>query len=232
MSIYDFTTSIFGEQFLPPYKRLSRYKSWVEVLLTPIQWLQRVMFDTYAKGEYLEVYDSGSTYLFNDVVQWVDYRLYKALQNVPISTPCSNTTYWILVSEDNVGLRQRAGATGQKLSLEFILNKHYNTVFTQPIIGISAIYIASLPVDTNYFVAGIDGTQSSYAAISGQNAEQFVGESYNYDTESLAIYVPNVTLDAISLGLESSPYPNAQKTVLTYANQFIFAGIITKVVGY
>ena len=60
----------------------------------------------------------------------------------------------------------------------------------------------------------------------------FVGESYTYDIESLWIYVPNSVLDTISNYTESAPYPEAQKTVLNYANRVIFGGIIAKVVPY
>lgn len=231
MSIYDLTTSIFGEQFLPTHKRLARYKSWINVLLYPIQYVHDLFFNNYANGEYDFVWDSVSTYSKNDVVFYLDYQLYIAIQDVPINTPCTDTDYWTFVS-DSVGLRQRANVTGQKLLLEWVLNKHYGTTFRQPAIGTSDIYVGGIEIDTNYFVAGIDGTQSSYAAISGQNAEQFVGISYTYDTESLVIMVPDATLDAISQGTEVAPYPNAQKTVLFYAYKYIFAGIIAKVQGY
>ena len=231
MSIYDWTASIFGEQFLPTHKRKDRYKSWVNVLLTPIQYVHDLFFNNYANGEYDYVWDAVSTYQKNEVVMYFDYQLYIAIQNVPIMTPCIDTNFWVLVS-DNVGLRQRANVTGQKLLLEWVLNKHYGTTFRQPAIGTSDIYVAGVLIDTNYFVSGIDGLESSFAAISGQDAEQFVGISYTYETESLIIWVPNATLDLISQGTEIAPYPNAQKTVLFYAYKFIFAGVIAKVEGY
>lgn len=231
MSIYDWTASIFGEQFLPPYKRLDRFKSWIQVLLTPIQYDHDLFYNQYANGEYDYVWDSVSTYTKGDVVFYLDYQLYIAIQDVPIMTPCIDTNYWVLVSE-NVGLRQRAAVTGQKLLLEWVLNKHYGTTFRQPAIGTSDIYVGGINIDTNYFVSGIDGSESSFAAISGQDAMQFVGISYTYDTESLVIMVPDATLDAITQGSEVSPYPLAQKVVLFYANKFIFGGIIAKVQGY
>lgn len=230
-SIYDLTTSIFGEQFTPPYKRLPRYLSWINVLLYPIQYTHNLFFKQYANGEYDFVWDSVSTYSKGDVVMYLDYQLYIAIQDVPIMTPCIDTSYWVLASQ-NVGLRQRSAVTGQKLLLEWVLNKHYGTTFRQPAIGTSDIYVAGIAIDTNYFVAGIDGTESSFAAISGEDAVQFVGTAYTYESESLIIYVPNATLDAITQGSEAPPYPLAQKVVLFYAYKFIFAGIIAKVEGY
>jgi hypothetical protein len=231
MSIYNLNTENFGKHLMPPYKRLPRYLSWIYVLLYPLQWLHDLFFNTYADGDYSAVWDVSSTYTKGQVVQYLDYQTYVAIQNVPIFTPCIDTNYWLLVG-DNVGLRQRANVTGQKLLLEWVLNKHYNTTFRQPAIGTSDIYVAGVAIDTNYFVAGIDGQESSFAAISGQDAIQFVGTSYTYDTESLIIYVPNATLDLITQGTESAPYPEAQKVVLYYAYRFIFAGIIAKVEGY
>lgn len=231
MSIYSFTASIFGEQFLPPYKRLPRYLSWINVLLKPIQYDHDLFYNQYANGEYDFIWDSLTAYPKGTVVFYLDYQLYIAIQDAPIFTPCLDTNYWTLASE-NVGLRQRAAVTGQKLLLEWVLNKHYGTTFRQPAIGTSDIYVGGINIDTNYFVAGYDSTESSSAAISGQDAMQFVGTSYTYDTESLAIFVPNATLDLITQGTEVAPYPEAQKVVLFYAYKFIFGGIIAKVVGY
>jgi len=230
--IYDFNTSIFGEQFLPPYKRNDKYKSWVGVLLYPLQWLRDRFYDNYAYGIYDYIWDSGVAYNTNDVVSYLDYNFYIAVQNVPMNTPCTDTNYWMLVS-DNVGAVPRANVTGQKLLLEWVLNKHYNTTFRQPIIGgLSDIHVGTFAIDTIAFTSGLDGTDSSQAAISGSDAMAFVGESYTYDTESLWIYVPNSILDIISNYTESAPYPEAQKTVLNYANRVIFGGIIAKVVPY
>jgi len=230
--IYDFNTTIFGEQFLPPYKRNDKYKSWVGVLLYPLQWLRDRFYDNYAYGIYDFIWDSGVAYNINDVVSYLDYNFYIAVQNVPMNTPCTDTNYWMLVS-DNVGAVPRANVTGQKLLLEWVLNKHYNTTFRQPIIGgLSDIHVGTFAIDTIAFTSGLDGTDSSQAAISGSDAMAFVGESYTYDTESLWIYVPNSILDIINNYTESAPYPEAQKTVLNYANRVIFGGIIAKVVPY
>lgn len=231
MSIYNLNTDNFGKQLTPPYKRLPRYLAWISVLLSPIQWLHDLFFNNYANGEYSAIWDSVSTYPKDTVVQYLDYQIYIATRDVPIMTPCIDTNYWILIG-DNVGLRQRASVTGQKLLLEWVLNKHYNTTFRQPAIGTSDIYVGGVAIDTNYFVAGINGEESSFAAISGEDARQFVGISYTYATESLIINVPNATLDLITQGTEIAPYPEAQKVVLFYANKFIFAGIIAKVQGY
>ena len=130
------------------------------------------------------------------------------------------------------GAKKLAAITGQKLSLEYVLNKHYGTTFRQPSVGTSDIYIEDIDIDVNYFVAGIDGEESSFAAISGQDALQFVGESYTYDTEAMVIWVPDAALSAITQGSEISPYPESSKVVLSYAYRFIFAGIIARVEPY
>lgn len=230
--IYDFNTTIFGEQFLPPYKRNDKYKSWIGVLLYPLQWLRDRFYDNYAYGNFDSYWDFTGTYTAGEVVSYLDYNFYVAMQNVPANTPCTDTNYWMLVSE-NVGAIPRANVTGQKLLLEWVLNKHFNTVFRQPIIGgVSDIHVGTFAIDTIAFTSGLDGTDSSQAAISGSDARSFVGESYTYDTESLWIYVPNGTLDTITNFTESAPYPEAQKVVLKYANKVIFGGIIAKVVPY
>lgn len=230
-SIYDFTASIFAEHMLPPLKRLARYKSWIGVLLNPIQYGRDLFYNQYANGDYDIYWDSISTCNKGDIVVYLDYQIYIARRNVPIMTPCTDTNYWDYVSP-NVGLKKLAAITGQKLSLEYVLNKHYGTTFRQPSVGTSDIYIEDIDIDVNYFVAGIDGEESSFAAISGQDALQFVGESYTYDTEAMVIWVPDAALSAITQGSEISPYPEAQKVVLSYAYRFIFAGIIARVEPY
>lgn len=229
--IYEIDFNDRGNDAMPPNKRKPRILSLLYAFLWPLQYLRDLFFNTYVKGQYSAEWGPIPTYTKDQVVMFVDYQLYIAIQNVPIMTPCIDTNFWVLVS-DNVGLRQRANTTGQKLSLEYVLNKHYGTTFRQPAIGTSDIYVVNNHIDTNYFVAGIDGGESSFAAISGEDAKEFVGTGYTYESESLVIFVPNATLDAISQSSESAPYLLAQKIVLFYANRFIFAGIIARVEGY
>jgi hypothetical protein len=131
-----------------------------------------------------------------------------------------------------VGLIPRANVTGQKLLLEYVLNKHFNTTFRQPAVGTSDIYVENLHVDTATFLVGVGSADSSSAALNGETARDFVGIEYDYNQYALIIWVPSATLFAISGSLESSPYPEAQKIVLFYANRFIFAGIKAQVAEY
>jgi len=231
-SIYDITFNDRAKDAIPPEKRVPRILSLIYAFLYPLQWLRDLFFNVYAKGQFSGAYNSGSTYTKDQIVMYVDYQLYIAKRNVPILTPCIDTNYWMLASIENVGLTPRANVTGQKLLLEYVLNKNFNTTFRQPAVGTSDIYVENQHVDTATFTVGTDPENTSKAAIDGETALDYVGLSYDYNPYALIIWVPTATLYEITGSTESSPFPEAQKIVLFYANRYIFAGIKAQVIEY
>lgn len=231
-SIYDITFNDRAKDALAPRKRKPRILSLLYAFLYPLQWVRDLFFNVYAKGAYAGAYDIGSTYTEGQVVMYYDYQLYIAIRNVPIMTPCIQQNYWQPASLENVGLIQRANVNGQKLSLEYVLNKHFNTTFRQPAAGTSDIFVENLHVDTAAFLVGVGPGDTATAALNGQTARDFVGIEYDYNPYGLVIWVPTATLYLISGSTEVSPFPEAQKIVLFYANRFIFAGIKATVSEY
>jgi hypothetical protein len=229
MGLYDLLLSNLAEQFLPPRKRLTKMLAWVGgVLFSPIQWYYDLFyswaFNTSSESDYnvLSAYTSG------DIVKWTDGSVYICVADTAAGILPNDRNYWIKQADYELGIFWRSNYTGQKLQLEYALNRNYSTTFNQPPTA-SEIYVTTNVIDTNAFTVGISSSESSTAAING-DAQYFVGTAYTYDTIALTIFVPNAVLAALEG--ESSPYTKAKKRVLTYANQFIIAGITAEVEGY
>jgi hypothetical protein len=229
MGLFDLTYSNLGEQLLPPRKRLTAMIAWVGgVLLSPLQWLHD-LFNLWAfNKDNTKDYELATVYSVGEMVKWLDGSVYICIAATTAGILPNDTNYWLKYSDYDLGLYWRANYTGQKLQLEYALNRNYSTTFEQPP-NPSEIYVTTTAIDTNGFTVGIDSTETSTAAVNG-DAEFFVGESYTYDVYSLIIYVPTATLAALEG--ESSPYTKAKKRILTYANQLIFAGVTAKVEAY
>jgi hypothetical protein len=215
---------------LPPLKRVSKFLAFGYILVKPLQWLRDVFFDSYAGALTYSDWDISTSYSIGDKVKYTDYCSYISLTNSNLGNVPTDTVNWYLISNDYVGLRQRSNFTGQKLLLEYALNKHYSTTFNQPP-TLSDIYITTNLIDVMPFTTGSLATNTSSAALNSATAQDFVGTSYTYDTISLTINVPNATLNTI-IGGEVAPYPKAKQSVLTYSQKLIFAGIEAEVVGY
>ncbi len=109
--------------------------------------------------------------------------------------PLTDTNYWYKVSDDNVGLSERLNYNCQKMQLEYILNKRFNTIpgGTSPPFSNAAgnIYIVSHHGLPRIAWIGRNNAISSY--IKPLNANKFY-----YHTDGLAnlngtnytIYVP------------------------------------------
>lgn len=230
MSIYTLDYNLFWRQMMPPLKRVARFLALGYIWMKPLQWLRDVFFNDYALALSYVDWDISNSYSIGDKVKYTDYCSYISLTNSNLGNLPTDTTNWYLISNDYVGIEPRSHYTGQKLLLEYALNKHYSTTFNQPP-TLSDIYITTNSIDVFPFSVGELATDTSAAAISGVYAKDFVGTVYTYDTISLTINVPNATLATI-IGGEIAPYPKAKQSVLTYSQKLIFAGIEAEVVGY
>ena len=92
--------------------------------------------------------------------------------------------------------------TSQKIVFEYALNRWFGLTFVQPN-AISPIWINTPFIDTNSFLVSSDDINSALAAYPGDNAQQYVGESYtDTETASFTIFYPS-TLPA-TLGITES----------------------------
>lgn len=101
MSLYDFDTEVFGDQFLPPRKRNTYLKAWMKVLLSPVQYVRDLFFVDYVDGNASDkviVYSSAVTYLVGTLVLYpTTGKIYICISTSTGNAP-TNATYFTLAT--------------------------------------------------------------------------------------------------------------------------------------
>lgn len=178
--IYKITYSLQATNLLPPNKRSSPFIAWLTSLTYPIQWSRDLMFNTYANGDSnIILYNATISYIKTNRVRF-NNGLYECILTPPkIGIDPNNTLYWNQIQADWRGVRERIKYNGQKLILEYVLNRWFNTVFRQPSQGNSDIWIQQLVTDDGSFLIG--AVESSTAMIAGDEFYQtdLIPNNYN-----------------------------------------------------
>ncbi len=101
MSIYDFNTDNFNQNFTPPTKRNTFVFAWGKVLLSGIQWLHDLFFTDYVTGNTdvkVSNYSAAITYSITDLVYYATNGfIYECILSSTGNAP-TNVTYFQLKS--------------------------------------------------------------------------------------------------------------------------------------
>ena len=115
-------------------------------------------------------------------------------------TPPPNSNYqniWYKISDEFIGVDERSLYTGNRLSLEYNLNRYYNTNFRQPV-GLtnsggthSDIYITDDVVQYSTFLMGGNNYNSSFMG-GNTNSTAFLSPLYGsfYNNTNYTVWVP------------------------------------------
>jgi hypothetical protein len=228
MSVYSFNYQFLRESFLPSFLRLARHRAFVDTLLKPLQWLRDLFFDVYVDGFTGPRWLSISTYNLGDRVRYSDFAVYEAIQNVPAATAPTNTIYWKKIQEVWIGLRERVKYNGQKLVLEYALNRWFDTQFRQPDDAFtptpSDIYITNNTLPNDVFVIG--NSQPS-SVVGNANPQTFIANAYSFTNPSFTINVPLATFNALA-----SNDGDRERIVRQVADRQVIAGVTYDVTTY
>jgi hypothetical protein len=222
MGLYDVGYSNFGNQTLPPDKRFPKMIAWVSSLLTPMQYLRDLLFDSYKLGNTSVQYAPG-TYNKGDRVKY-NKAIYESLVASNTAAP-SDLTKWVKVQDNYVGLDKRIQYNGQKLVLEFALNEWFSTVFRQPNL-VSDIFISLAVQHLPVFRSGpIEDVSSTVAP---DRSSEFVMNDYQFGARS------NFTIN-IPLSVYNALDPiagNRDGIVRNFVDKYIPAGILYNIATY
>ena len=189
--IYNITFSLQATNLLPPSKRSNPFIAWMSCLLYPIQWCRNLMFETYANGDdTIALYNPSTSYVKTNRV-----RYNNSLYEVVVSPPTSgvnplNTDYWIIIQADWRGVRERIKYNGQKLILEYLVNRWFGTTFNQPAIGNSAIWIQELVTDGSAFLIGASENDTSLIAAEEIYQIDFIATTYTAQYNDFQVNYP------------------------------------------
>jgi hypothetical protein len=224
MSIYSYDTGYVAEQLLPPQLRTTMRLAWLRTLLASVKSKYNDIFgvQSYTQGFSLANWSSVTNYAIGNRVKY-GVSIYEALTaNVGLD-PEVNTTDWLLVEKDFVGAFERVKYNGQKMVLQYILNRYLNTTYAT----IPTIYITTNTIDTNGFYIGVDGASELGELGDNSNQNDFLGTSYTLNQYSFTVYVP-VLLFA-TLGTNAA---NRENRVRNVVDKYKLAGTNYNVTTY
>lgn len=198
MGFFDITYSSIWQKLVPPSKWGQNVLDWGTALLSPLQWLRDLTFGSYANSDIVSpaysltaVYVKGSRVRYNN-------RIYECI-NAPIAVGDlpTDTTNWILIQNDWRGVYERVAYDGQKLILEYVLNRWFNTTFNQPPNTASSTYFITklVPID-NTFLIGANDNDTGMIAGNAQFQTDFIGVTYTVQPYDFQVNYPiSITAD-------------------------------------
>lgn len=238
-SIYDADFSLMVDQLTPPDKRTLRNLAWQKVFAKSIQYYHDILFPVYIDSFTGSLYVPANTYVKGDQVRASDHAVYEALQAVPINTqPADNPTYWLKVLNVWVGVRERQRYTGQKLVLEYALNKWFDTIFRQPTANVASpvfytpksdIYIDNNSIIVNQF----------RIANNEVNGSSFIMKNDIYGQDGIPIaetqpglYAFTIKVPILVFNSLASNNTDRENVIRNFADLYVYAGITYKIETY
>lgn len=223
MSIYDIDYSKQGVQLLPPDKRYTKTVAWIGILLSPLQYLRDLWFGSYRTGSDAPQWVNTDPYSKYDQVKY-NKIIYESLEDGNTDVPTTVAT-WKVVQQNFIGLSERIYYNGQKLVLEWAMNKWFGTVFRQPP-NISDIYIENNTLDVGVFrVGGVEDISS--VAFSNRSTE-FVVNAYSFSvTFNFTIFCPEAVYNALDPTLI-----NNEKIFRAFVDRYVPAGVTYTIQTY
>jgi hypothetical protein len=221
-TIYDIDFSKFAPQMLPPDKRYTRSVAWVKLLLSPLQYLRDLYFGSYRTGSTAIVYALG-TYAKYARVRY-NKIVYESLKAGNTDLP-TVTASWKIVQQNFIGLSERVLYTGQKLTLEYGMNKWFGTTFRQPN-NQSDIYITNNTLAIPVFrVARIE---SSSSVVFNDYSSELVINDYSFAVQfNFTINCPVAVYNALD-----AVAANREKIFRSFVDKYVPAGITYNIVTY
>lgn len=230
---YSINTSNFINNLLPPQKRTIVQEAWLNALNHAADWLNR-NFNEYIYGVTYSYYTASATYsMGNRVIGGLanNNYIYESITNSNIGNTLSNINYWEYVNNNFIGVNERDLYFDQKMTMEWALNRWYNTRFVQNT-GVTSsathsdIYITDNTVLSTTFLVSPSDFLSSKVYPSGSSA--FVSPSASITSGAATtgwytIHVPVAVYNAI---------PGGSQSVVNFTNKYNYASIPFGVVSY
>lgn len=149
MSIFDINYNNKVVELAPPDKRYAGFIGWLRALILPLQQLRDKILGDYRTGSNYSQWIAG-TYAIHTKVIFKEI-IYESGENDNSDQPPSPK--WKVYLPSFIGVDERIKFNGQKIVLEYALNKYFFTSFRQPPL-VSDIFIGNLPASKVGFLIG------------------------------------------------------------------------------
>lgn len=230
-TIYDFDFKTFATNMLPNLKRTARGIGWLSALFKPLQWLRDNFFNEYVNGSAASLYNGATAYVAGDrVVDLIDNGVYESqtAQTGVIPSTANNPAKWQKVSDNWVGVSERTKYTGQKIALEYALNKWFRSFWLQPNNDTTptrpAIYIDNNNINNLAFISYANSESSSDAFSADVFQQNFITDVYSFGGAWFTIWTP--------LALYTALQPSADSKIRAIADKYVIAGITYDIKTY
>lgn len=127
--IFDIDFNQQAVDILPPDKRGGKTVALQQALLRALQWSRDLLFGSYKTGAIATLY-AGGTYNKYDQVIYNKAVYYSLVANN--SALPTDSTAWLLVQKNFIGVDERVRYNGQRIVLEYALNHRFGGVFRPP----------------------------------------------------------------------------------------------------
>lgn len=195
MSIYDIDYSKQVPRLLPPDKRFTRTVAWLNILLSPIQYLRDLWFGSYRTGSSAPTWVNTDPYPKYAQVKYSNKVVYESLVDNNTALP-TDTAYWRVAQQNFIGLSERIQYNGQKLVLEYAMNKWFGTTFRQPP-NTPDIYITRNSIPVSVFRVG--GIEDISSVVYTETSSDFVINQYTLVPDAnFTIHCPAATYNALA----------------------------------
>lgn len=222
MSFYniDFTNRL--TELIPPDKREPVHIAWWKQIGKQLEWGRKDVFVDYKEGSDYPVWVAAN-YSKGDRVKY-GQSVYESLTDDNTEVP-TNEAAWRMYELFFIGTDERIKYNGQRLVLEYALNKRFGTNFRQPPLQ-SDIYFEVYPPVADVFIIGGDENNSSTIFLN--RSSEFIINDYSFgDFVNFAIYIP------VAVWTDLSADAGARdKIISNFVNNYLPAGIKYEIITY
>jgi hypothetical protein len=214
--IFDIDTNQQAVDLLSPDKRGPITVALLRALLWSTQWCRDLVLGSYKRGSTAPIYAGGTYNKYDQVI--FNKSVYYSLVANNAALP-TDTTSWLKIQDNFIGVDERVRYNGQKIVLEYALNHRFGGTFRPPgSSSLSDIYINNVaPVPAGFRIgmtigstigqtrsSDYIGLNSSYVQISNFNIN-FLNSLYILTNEQSVRDFVNPVIPA-SLNYTITPY--------------------------
>lgn len=230
--LIDVNTNQKATDLNVPILRQRKFLALLFAYLTPTVKLQGDIKDNLLAGVSYPAYSGSTAYVFGDRVS-VGRISYECIQ-ANTGAAVTDTNYWYMVNDDNIGMTEKLNYNCSKMQLEYILNKRFNnlTHIDPPYSAAEGnIYIETNSSLPRIAWIGRNGAASSYIKPLSSNNFYYHPKNFNYTpNENYFIWVPHTILDL--LGYTPPNTPDGIKVIRNEVDKYNAVGLTYNVQGY
>ena len=242
MSLYDCDYTLQEQNVNNPRFRLPNITNFLNVLMKALQFSHDNIFNDYAQGSTYPAWATATSYTYGTKIQY-GFSVYSCIlaHTSSSSIKPTNSTYWYKTNANFIGMNERILYTGQKLIMEYALNRQFqitpfssiqwdNGTATAP--PYTQIYITNNTAQIGGFFLSPNDNFTQPICQSDSLTGDIAPTDYVFTSNYwFTIHVPSAVASAINT-LYGQSVPFYQSVIRAIADKYTEAGKIYNIVTY